>query len=74
MLYLVTVKQRYNGSNVRIEPGMSVQIPSNSMSSPLTSMDGKRAIADAFMRMYGIDLSKISSAISTSYMTCERIG
>lgn len=74
MLYLVSVKQRYNGSNVRIEPGMSVQIPSNSMCSPLMSSDGKRAIADAFMRIYGIDLSRISSVISTSYMMCERIG
>lgn len=74
MLYQVTVKQRYNGSNVRIEPGMSVQISSNSMCSPLSSMDGKRAIANAFMRIYGIDLSRISSVISTSYMTCERIG
>ena len=71
-LFRVTVKQMKLTSGIRIEPGMSVDVVTNSMSNPLTT-NGGQAVADAFMRVYGIDLKRIG-ALSTVYLDVERIG
>ena len=59
-------------SGIRIEPGMSVDVVTNSMSNPLTT-NGGQAVADAFMRVYGIDLKRIG-ALSTVYLDVVRVG
>lgn len=59
-------------SGIRIEPGMSVDVVSNSMSNPLTT-NGGQIVADAFMRVYGIDLKRIG-ALSTVYLDVVRVG
>lgn len=70
-LFRVTVKQMKLTSGIRIEPGMSVDVVTNSMSNPLTT-NGGQAVADAFMRVYGIDLKRIG-ALSTVYLDVVRV-
>ena len=73
-MYRVTVKNQYVGGGVTLSVGLSVQVPHDSLSSPLTTTAGKQAIAKAFMMQCGLDLSNVSSAISAAYMTAEKIG
>lgn len=71
-LFRVTVKQMKLTSGIRIEPGMSVDVVTNSMSNPLTT-NGGQLVVDAFMRVYGIDLKRIG-ALSTVYLDVVRVG
>ena len=71
-LFRVTVKTSKNTNGVRIERGMSVDVPSNSMSNPVT-VNGGQTVADAFMRIYGIDIKKVG-ALNMAYLDVERIG
>lgn len=71
-LFRVTVKQSKLSSGIRIERGMSVDVVTNSMSNPLTT-NGGQAVADAFMRIYGVDMKHLN-ALSTVYLDVERIG
>lgn len=71
-LFRVTVKTSKNTNGVRIERGMTVDVPSNSMSNPVT-VNGGQTIADAFMRIYGIDIKK-AGALNMAYLDVERIG
>jgi hypothetical protein len=59
-------------SGIRIEPGMSVDVVTNSMSNPI-SVNGGQAIADAFMRIYGVDMKRLG-ALSTVYLDVVRVG
>ena len=72
MLYRVTVKNSKNCNGIRLERGMSVDVASNSMSNPVTT-NGGQPVADAFMRIYGIDIRK-AGALNMVYLDCERIG
>lgn len=71
-LFRVTVKQSKLSSGIRIERGMSVDVVTNSMSNPLTT-NGGQAVADAFMRIYGVDMKRLN-ALSTVYLDVVRIG
>lgn len=71
-LFRVTVKQMKLTSGIRIEPGMSVDVVSSSMSNPLTT-NGGQAVADAFMRVYGIDMKRLG-ALSTVYLDVVKLG
>ena len=71
-LYRVTVKTSKNTNGVRIECGMTVDVPSNSMSNPVT-VNGGQTVADAFMRVYGIDIKK-AGALNMVYLDVVRIG
>lgn len=71
MLYRITVKQSKLTSGIRIERGMSVDVVSNSMSNPVTT-NGGQSVADAFMRIYGIDIRK-AGALSMAYLDVERV-
>ena len=71
-LFRVTVKQMKLTCGIRIEPGMSVDVVTNSMSNPLTT-NGGQAVADAFMRVYGIDMKRLG-ALSTVYLDVVRVG
>ena len=71
-LFRVTVKQSKLTSGIRIERGMSVDVVTNSMSNPLTT-NGGQAVADAFMRIYGVDMKRLN-ALSTVYLDVVRIG
>lgn len=71
-LFRITVKQMKLSGGVRIERGMSVDVVSNSMSNPLTT-NGGQLVADAFMRVYGVDMKRLG-ALSTVYLDVVRIG
>lgn len=71
-LFRVTTKQRSNCNGIRIEPGMSVQVVTNSFSDPIHT-NGGQLVIDAFMRVYGIDIKK-AGCLNSVYLNCERIG
>ncbi len=48
-------------NGLRIEKGMSVDVVTNSIQNPLTSFSEKKKVADAFQRIYGIDMDKIEA-------------
>ena len=72
MLYRITVKTSKLSNGIRVEKGMSVDVVTNSMSNPVTT-NGGQIVADAFMRIYGIDIKK-AGALSMAYLDVERIG
>ena len=72
MLYRVTVKSNKNSNGIRIERGMSVEVVTNNITNPVTT-NGGQAVADAFMRIYGIDIRK-AGALNMVYLDVQRIG
>ncbi|MDE6062324.1 MAG: hypothetical protein K2G00_06155 [Duncaniella sp.] len=70
-LYRVTVKQPKVSNGLRIERGMSVEVVTNSISNPV-STDSGQSVADAFMRVYGIDMKKIG-VLNMIYLDVQRI-
>ncbi len=57
MLYKVTVKKNEHSNGVRLEKGMSVEV-AYQLYSPLSTVQGKDLVANAFMAKYGVDLKK----------------
>jgi len=55
--FRITTKNRKNVNGIRIEPGMSVEVVTQSMSNPVVT-NGGQAVIDAFYRIYGIDIKK----------------
>ncbi len=72
MLYRVTVKSSKNSNGIRVERGMSVEVVTNNITNPVTT-NGGQAVADAFMRIYGIDIRK-AGALNMVYLDVQRIG
>lgn len=71
-LFRITVKQSKNSNGVRIEKGMNVEVVTQSMSNPV-STNGGQVVADAFMRLYGVDIKK-AGALSMVYLDVVKIG
>jgi len=55
-LFRITVKQNKYSNGIRLEKGMSVDV-SSAYSNPVTT-NGGLEVADAFQRVYGIDIKK----------------
>ena len=55
-LFKVTVKRTVQIGGIRIEKGMTVEIPTTGYN-PLTS-NGGQDVAMAFLRIYGLDLKR----------------
>lgn len=72
MLYRVTVKTSKNANGIRIERGMSVDVVTNTISNPVLN-NGGQVVADAFMRIYGVDIKK-AGALSMAYLDVQKIG
>lgn len=72
MLYRITVKNSKLTNGVRIDKGMFVDVVTNSTSNPVL-INGGQAVADAFMRIYGVDIKK-AGALSMAWLDVERIG
>jgi hypothetical protein len=70
-LYRITVKQAKCCNGVRIEKGMTADVVTNSLMSPIVA-NGGQPVADAFMRIYGVDLKK-ANAVNTVYLDCQKI-
>lgn len=71
-IFRITVKTSKNTNGVRIERGMSVDVVSQSFSNPVT-INGGQPVADAFMRIYGVDIKR-AGALNMAYLDVERIG
>ena len=71
-LFKITTKYRRQCNGILIEPGMSVQVVTQSMSNPVTT-NGGQIVVDAFMRMYGIDIKK-EGCLNTVDLGVERLG
>ncbi|MBR5169881.1 MAG: hypothetical protein IKW85_04875 [Muribaculaceae bacterium] len=69
--FIVTTKLMKNANGIRIEPGMSVEVVTQSMSNPVLTNDGQ-PVVDAFMRIYSIDIRK-AGILSMNYLNVERI-
>lgn len=72
MVYRITVKSSKLTSGIRVERGMSVDVVTNNITNPVTT-NGGQAVADAFMRIYGIDIRK-AGALNMAYLDVQRIG
>ena len=59
-------------NGILIEPGLSVEVITQSYSNPITN-NGGQAVADAFMRIYGLDIKK-AGALSTVWLDVKQIG
>lgn len=71
-MFQITTKNRKQCNGIRIEPGMTVQVVSQSMSNPVTT-NGGQSVADAFFRIYGLDIKK-AGALNTVDLDVARIG
>lgn len=71
-LFRITVINMRNANGARLERGMTVDIATQSFSNPVLN-NGGQAVADAFMRIYGIDIKK-AGALNMAYLDVERIG
>lgn len=69
--FRITTKMMKNSNGVRIEPGMTVEVVTQSMNNPLLT-NGGQAVADAFMRIYGIDIKK-ADALNMVYLNVENL-
>ena len=49
--FRITVKQRKNCNGIMLEPGMSVEVVTQTFSNPV-NVNGGQVVADAFMRIY----------------------
>ncbi len=56
-MFQITTKNRKQVNGIRIEPGMTVQVVTQSMSNPVIT-NGGQPVIDAFLRLYGIDIKK----------------
>lgn len=72
MVYRITVKSSKLTSGIRVERGMSVDVVTNNITNPVTT-NGGQAVANAFMRIYGIDIRK-AGALNMAYLDVQRIG
>lgn len=69
--FLITTKRMCNNNGIRIEPGMSVEVLTQSMSNPVLT-NGGQPVADAFMRIYGIGIRR-AGALNMTYYNVEQI-
>jgi hypothetical protein len=70
MLYKVTVKSNLNSNGVRLEKGMSVEVSSQSL--PLSTLQGKEQVNNAFKAKYGVDVKK-ACALQSIYLDVVKI-
>lgn len=71
-MFQITTKNRKQCNGIRIEPDMTVQVVTQSMSNPVNN-NGGQAVIDAFYRIYGIDIKK-AGCLNMTDLNCERIG
>ena len=69
--FIITTKQMKNANGIRIEPGMSVEVVTHSMSNPVLT-NGGQSVVDAFMRIYGIDIRR-AGILNMSYLNVDQL-
>lgn len=71
-MFQITTKNRKQVNGIRIEPGMAVQVVTQTMSNPVIT-NGGQPVVDAFMRIYGIDIKK-AGCLNMVELEVNRIG
>jgi len=73
-LFRITVNRTVDLCGERLERGMSVEVACSGLfvSDPLGYQGGQRVV-DAFMRMYGIDISRGIGSLR-NYVTVQKLG
>ena len=56
-IFQITTKHRKQVNGIRIEPGMTVQVVTQSMSNPITT-NGGQAVIDPFLRIYSVNIKE----------------
>ena len=69
--FIITTKHKKNVNGIHIEPGMQVEVITQSMSNPVNT-NGGQAVIDAFHRIYGIDIKK-AGCLSTVELNVIKI-
>lgn len=69
--FIITTKRMKQTNGIRIEPGMSVEVVTQSMGNPVLTSGGQ-AVADAFYRIYGIDIKK-AGCLNNVELDVERV-
>jgi len=69
--FIVTIKQSGFKHGVAFEKGMSVDVITQFPTNPVIHNQGK-AVNDAFLRIYGIDLKKVG-LLSLSYLDVKQV-
>ena len=70
-LFRIIVKQMKNCNGIRLERGMSVDVSTSSFSNPVTT-NGGQLVADAFMRVYGVDIKR-AGALNMVYLDVKQL-
>ena len=70
--FRITTKTRKMSNGIIIEPGMSVEVITQSFSNPVSN-NGGQAVVDAFMRIYGVDIKK-AGCLNMTYLNVDRVG
>lgn len=69
--FRITTKRLKNANGIRIEPGMSVEVVTNTFSNQVTT-NGGQAVIDAFQRIYGINI-KQAGCLSTTELDVKQL-
>lgn len=69
--FRITTKRMSQMNGIRIEPGMSVEVVTQSQSNPLL-VNGGQSVVDAFYRIYGIDIKR-AGVLSSVYLDVEKL-
>lgn len=69
--FRITTKRMSQMNGIRIEPGMSVEVVTQSQSNPLL-VNGGQSVVDAFYRIYGIDIKR-AGVLSSVYLDVEKM-
>ena len=70
-LFRITVKQKVRTNGIVLDPGMQVEVVTQSYNDPVHT-NGGQAVADAFMYIYGVDIKK-AGALNGVYFKVDRI-
>ena len=71
-IFQITTKHRRQCNGFLREPGMTVQVVSQSFSNPVVT-NGGQPVVDAFMRVYGIDIKK-AGVLNTADLEVVKVG
>lgn len=69
--FRITTKRMSQMNGIRIEPGMSVEVVTQSPSNPLL-VNGGQSVVDAFYRIYGIDIKR-AGVLSSVYLDVQKM-
>ena len=70
-LFRITVKQKVRTNGIVLDPGMKVEVVTQSYNDPIHT-NGGQVVADAFMRIYGVDIKK-AGALNGIYLDVKQM-